>query len=429
MIESIIHGVRDFFKAIFKIHFGDYNHLQSAVAFRNFTLDILKVTEKFLLLILLFIIGEQLIFFWKYFNSDLRNYIHFYDGLSFNLIIVIALTLTLPAYHFCHYGIKRINKALRLENFYFENHKLQIDKIFTQTLSIGNKISKNHDISFSFFSSIANEQNNYVEFIELIQKTTHLQPQELTSIAEIAKKSTYGHFMCVIAYLDFFKNENEFKEMINYFSKWEIVASEKKNIVQRIFTIPGIEKQNPSEDCYKTMWNNGTNKINNFYLYCYLVLNKICSCDTYLLIYDNTKRKSLSNRFLIDVDYVLAFKNENSCETMEDNVELYFAYPEEGELNRTLKLNDSYFIRMFELDFKKRMKLDPSDETPTTLFDFSLGNIEKILKMLHIDRNNSDDRNKLNQNLDLVKNLLLNNTLFNQKVLKRIDEWKIKKKS
>ena len=427
MIESFIHIFKAFFEAIFKIHFGEYNNLQSATSFRNFTLDILKVVKNFLFLFLLLIIAEQLFVFGEYFSGDLSDYKNFYDGLKIDWHIIFALIATLPAYHFCKVGIKRIKESHHLEKFVIENHKIQIDQIYTQTLSLANKLSKNHDISFRFFSSWANEQNDYVKFIERLQNTTHIQPQELTSIAEIAKKSTYGHFMCVISYLDFFKDDKEFNEMINYFSKYEVVASANKNIVQRIFTIPGIAKADPNDGYYQSFWNEINTKVNNFYLFCYIVLNEICSCDAYLLIYDKDKKNLLSNRFLVDVDYVLAFKNQN--ERLEENVELFFAYPEkerQNDLNRTLKINDAYFIRMFELDFIKRMELDPSDETPTTFFKFNKGNYDKILEMLHIDRNSPDDVKILNEMLGNVKNLLRRNRFFNQIVIDRIDDWKIK---
>lgn len=424
MIEPLIHSVREFFAAIFKIYFGDYNKLQSVNSFRNFVLDVLNVISKFLFLYLAFTIAEQLKFIGEYLLSDLCKYNSFIDGLSFDWKVFLSLFLTYLAYHFCRVGLKRIKDSIHLESFFMENHKLQIDKIYTQTLSLGNKISKNHNISFSFFSSWANEQNDYVKFIELLQKTTHIRPQDLTSIAEIAKKSTYGHFMCVIAYLDFFKNENEFKEMVNYFSKYEIVASDRKSIVQRIFTIPGVDKSDPNDAFYKSFWIEEDKKINNYYLFCYLVLNDICSCDSYLLIYDKDKKNLLANRFLVDVDYVLAFKNQDY--KSGDDVELYFAYPEEGELNRTLKINDAYFIRMFEIDFQKRMELDPSDETPTTLYKFNVGNRDKILQMLHINTNNKDNKNKLNEKLNSMKVLLSRNDLFNQAVINKIEDWKIK---
>jgi hypothetical protein len=416
MIESIFHVFKEFFEAIFKIYYGEYDQLQFATSFKNFSLDILRVIRNLLFIFIIFIIAEQSLFFYEYLIEHLN------EGLSVNWIVLISIITTVPAYYFSNVGIKRIERALHIEKFFLEHNKLLIDKIYTQTLSIGNKISKNYQVSFSFFASVANAQNNYEKFIELLQKTTSIQPQKLTNIAKIAKKSTCGHFMCVIAYLDFFKNEKEFKSMINYFSKYEVVASLKKNIVQRVFTIPGIPKADPNDICYQTFWINDDDKINNYYLLCYLVLNNICACEAYLLIYDQSKKNLLSDCFLVDVDYVLAFKNEN--EATEDNIELFFAYPEEGDLNRTLKIKDDYFIRMFELDFQKRMELDPTDETPTTLYKFNKRNYNNILQMLHINPDDNADKDNLNIMLDNLKILLKKNQLFNQLAINSIDEWK-----
>ena len=94
-------------------------------------------------------------------------------------------------------------------------------------------------------------------------------------------------------------------------------------------------------------------------------------------------------------------------------------------MNKTLKINDAYFIRMFELDFMKRMELDPSDATPTTFFKFNKGNSKKILKMLHINPDDAEDKKKANEMLDEVKTLLEKNQFFNQVVVSRIDDWKI----
>ena len=237
-------------------------------------------------------------------------------------------------------------------------------------------------------------------------------PRDLELIADIADKYKNGQLLCVISFDDFFNEEKgETDEMALYFARYYRPAQE--NSIKRIFTIPGKGKK---EAGYKSSL--GENK--DIILLKYLLVNRSCKVDTYLLIYDESKPLGFYD-FIPKSDYVLGYPHIDQRAEFKNS--LYFAYTESKEgKNQMICTEDLFLIKVFDKDFSNRMKKLNAQGINLRMIKFDFDNFNEILSMLNINSRNKNHRKKLNEEIDDLTKFLKGNKKY--KVADSLNSWK-----
>lgn len=257
----------------------------------------------------------------------------------------------------------------------------------------------------------------YTEFVTHFATITGKQPEYLEVIHKEAENSNLGRFLCVISYNAYLRNDqNEINEMIKYFAKFKSASS--ANTIKRIFTIAGNGVD--SEDL-KTFFSKHADTTNEILLE-YLIINKICSIDTYLFTYDKNNGKNIKDKFFTQADYVIAIP----CGTKESGLknELFFAYPEDSTgRNRIIRTSDTYLIKLMEQDFQFRILKQGIDGEPFTFVEFKRGdNFARIAKMLHFEKDGKIDKARINLVVTRLSNRFTNS---DKSLAKSILTWKL----
>jgi hypothetical protein len=368
--------------------------------YNNLATKFLRIVRS---LLIIFPLGTILLNVWHIIIDLYKNNFNFketYHHFSIDQDSIFAIIIFLIAHLICSISIRKLNSVIINNDFYLE----KINQISTELISVRNEINFNCENSFSYFSFYANKVNDYNSFIKHLEEGTGLTPENLTAIPDLAKASRNSEFKCVISYLDFFKDESEFKQMINYFGSFEPICHNNNNTVKRIFSIPG-KKTNKGDILYTSI----LTKEKNLYLYFYLLVNKLSGCDPYIMIFDEEYYKVNKATFFIHGDYFLAYSKTENLGKSDSN--LYFAYPDNEEMNRTIKTKDSFLTKVFETDFSNRIRLSESIANPVTMKRFNKSSISDAFKMLDIT---AGDKKRFNELLILMRIQLASNNEINK---------------
>lgn len=405
---------------------------------KDFIINFSRLCITFFVIVFFYYLGEAIFFGFDNYKSihDLYFILDSTEWSEFVICIVIIIYVVILIYI-----IKPIKKLKYDDELISTRFDAKISSIYSQIISVESTLKNNFKHSFEYFSEWVNTFRSYKDFIAKFQLDTKITVTDLTDIADEAGHSINGKFLCVIAYDGYFRKlklteeetklskekkedteDKETMEMVQYFGKFDKVTNQNKNLIQRVFTFPGIKDDGniyitdfPREELFK-----------NHIILQYLIINKICSIDTYLLVYKKDfNDEGIHRKILTKCDYVLAYHSlPNSGNNFS---QLFFAFPEDlGGKNKALKTEDTFFIRVFEEDFRNRICLSKGDSTPTTLIKFNHSNYQDILRMLHIDPKIKAEREETNYQIGKMKRWISKDTSLNQDIIKRIDRWKIK---
>lgn len=371
-----------------------------------------KILIGILISIIFFLIVSSVIPYWK----DIESQNSSYKDIVFSVIIITCLFI-----------LWRTNVKLKTLSFF---EKLVFEKLdekinsCNRAIAFTNNILKheyNHSYEFMKNHTNSSEVASYKDFIKEFKEKTMIAPKRLTDIVDLANESKNSQFLCVIRNESYLgeddKDEAEIKEMVRYFAKFNKATSVNRNLVERIFTFPG---ENENGGLFKTEYLN-EKKYKNFNILLYLITNAICSVSTYLLVYD--KKNAEKSSFLLNTDYVIAYTNDHCSKDVA--TKLFFAYPEEEntEKNQTIETQDTFFIKIFEKDFKERKKCTVYDTSLANLVFFNKYNYYKILKMLNLEGSKPEINNKLDKLKEWISE---DDTIENRKkIAKRVDEWTV----
>ena len=404
---------------------------------KDFIINFSRLCIVFFVTVCLYYLGEAILFAIENSTSihDINFILERTEWSQFSIFIVTIIYIVI-----LNYIIIPVRELKEDDELISTRFDAKISSIYSQIISIESGLKNNFKDSFEYFSEWVNPFPTYADFIAKFQLDTKIKVTELVSIADEAGNSINGKFLCVIAYDGYFRlNEltdvhakltkkekediiyEEPMEMVQYFGKFDKVTNQNKNHIQRIFTFPGKRNKGNTyitdfqrEELYK-----------NHIILQYLIINKVCSVDTYLLIYKkDLDDEGIHRKVLTKCDYVLAY---HSLPNSEKNFsQLFFAFPQGSKgKNRALKTEDTFFIKIFEEDFRNRICLKKEDTTPTTLVKFNHSNYDDILRMLNINPLNKAEREATNKQIEKMKDWISRDNSLNQDIVKRIDRWKI----
>lgn len=361
--------------------------------------------------------------------KEFKDFISFQDGATIAIFITIVVFIGIVIYFF-------INLPQRINKIKLINQKITEESILTSKfINLEGVLKLNFNHSFKYFQSLIKNYNTnttanadattiksqpYIEFVNDFSKITDIKPEYLTKIADNANSSILGRFLCVISFNEYLKNnEDEINEMVNYFATFKKAST--SNNIKRIFTIPGkgLNHEDLKTDFNETDY---SSNISNEILLEYLITNKCCSIDTYLLTYANNNNEQIKEKFFTLADYVIASPLGNK--DIGYNNELYFAFsPDTNGKNRILSTTDTYLIKLMEDDFAFRMNMEGKTGKPYTMISFKRGaNFEKVLKMLHFEKDKKIDKVRVNAVIEKLSNRLNSS---DKELSKAVKTWKL----
>jgi hypothetical protein len=237
-------------------------------------------------------------------------------------------------------------------------------------------------------------EKSYERFVmEFKSVNRDIEPEELITIPNEIQNSANGCFYCVISYEAFFKDDKQAIESIQYFASF--YKGTERNFVQRIFTVPGIGTELTT---YKMPFDTEEEMFKSRTLLKYLIVNKISSVETYLLVYDSGNLKNIQNKFFTLADYVIAMPS--ICQNENQN-KLFFAYPEglDGK-DRVVVTTDSYLIQLMKKDFDYRIDKLDTVNLPLNIVELRTSSYDDILKMLGLNLSKPEHINIINKEIE-----------------------------
>lgn len=328
------------------------------------------------------------------------------------ILIVLIIIFSIMVFASLFSFISNVSKYKDDSNIEREMIRFKDNEIVGRLIELEKKIGVEYSDSFKFFQKLIKKYNQsipspisepntkstesfskpYVEFIKDFKKYTDLPLEELTSIFTYASNSSSTIFKCVIAFDEYFEDkpntaENEILWMLQYFCCFKNGAE--KNHINRIFTIPGIPDDPVSHiGQTKSIFNTPQTKNKNNVILKYLITNKICSIDTYLLVYDNNNSDTKDEFFAL-ADYVIAISANGS--SIKEN-KIFFAYPNE----KTISTHDPFIMALMVADYEYRLsKLGNSNHT-FNIIELKRANKEIIYSSLNFNTSTKDGKNEVN---------------------------------
>jgi hypothetical protein len=308
---------------------------------------------------------------------------------------------------------RKVNNFKKSHQSLSENPKIIDSSIISRIDLLEGNINLNFKHSQKFFESIIKKyvrasdtttdtpsEKSYEKFVMEFKNVNHdILPDALTIIPDEIQNSANGCFYCVISYEAFFKDDDQAKESIRYFASFYLGTA--KNFVQRIFTVPG--KGTPST-IYKMGFDTEEEKFKSKTLLKYLLVNKISSVETYLLVYDEKNTNDIQNKFFTLADYVIAMPS--TCQSINQN-KLFFAYPEaSGGKDQVVVTTDSYLIQLMKKDFDYRInKLDKTNQS-LNIVELRTSSYDDILKMLGFNLSNPEHLKIINREIENLSTTL-----------------------
>lgn len=360
-----------------------------------------------------------------------KNRISFIEGLNHQgwwwlLILFIALCiimLFISIFYFMYnlkkykIGLSDEKDLIRFKDTEIVGRLIEMEKRigigYTDSFKFFQKLIKKYNQSNSYTALKSQNENNnsfskpYVEFIKDFKTHTDLPLADLNTIFTYASNSSSSIFKCVIAFDEYFEDDpntakNEILGMLRYFCCFKKGAE--KNHINRIFTLPGIPVAATHIGKTKTIFNTPLTKKKNAIILKYLITNKICSVDTYLLVYDN-ENSDVKEEFFVLADYVIAI-SANQSNKKENRI--FFAYPkEQGTNERTISTIDPFIIALMDSDYEYRLtKLGDSDHL-FNIEELKRANKEEIYSMLHFDTNTKEGKQEVNDVIDDLEKQLI----------------------
>lgn len=325
----------------------------------------------------------------------------------FTLLLLVSLLLLLL-------HLSKISSDKIIE---YDIIKYKDNEIVGRLIELEKRIGVEYSDSFKFFQKLIKKYNQalqipsagdsnqsnesfsqpYVEFIKDFKMHTNLPLADLTTIFNYASNSSSSIFKCVIAFDEYFEDnpltqDDEIVRMLRYFCCFKDGAE--KNHVNRIFTIPGIpvDRINHIGDT-KSIFNIKKNSV----ILKYLITNKICSIDTYLLVYDNGNEE-VKEEFFALADYVIAI-SANKSSTKENRI--FFAYPKGNEPNeKTISTVDPFILALMDTDYEYRLSKLGNSNHLFNIEELKRANKEKIYSSLNFNTTTKEGKQEVNSIID-----------------------------